>query len=638
VSIQVRVDFPDGPIAELEDATVVRVELWQAISEPFTLTIALRSPADHIDMRQAVARRAEVRFFKDEASGVPHSFLPLVRGMVRRGRQLSREEDGLSTYELVVVPPLWLLSLATKNRIFSHQSAPDMARALAQDFQGQGVMAVPVPRRPSDETRVREYTVQYREDDLTFMQRVLAEDGVAFYFDGEGLEDVLLVANTAVVRSSVHASLPTVAPGGALHGEDDVILDLAFGPSLEPGVQSWRDYSFQNHLFHPEGRAEDDGGFELVDLVGAASYEEGVLHESTGAESTLMSEDGRKLQAATALEARRRRHDVTHAELSCPLPAGAVLSIEGDHAPSSRDQLVIRAVSLLELDGELDGGRLRRVHRVECIPADYPYRPPRVPKPRVHGLQRGTVVGRQEIDVDEHGRVLVLFQWDERKHDWKGPPEAFTAFESTRRIQVAQDWAGPNRGFVTLPRLGDEVVIAYIDGDPDQPVIVGQLYNGLNRASVTLPDARTQSVWRSRSSPQGDGFHEIRFEDQVGSEELHIEAERLHTRLVKGSEQINVGGDRSIEVGGDQDVKIVGDLTIEATNIAEQAKGTHLIEASTTEVKSSSRKEATKGAHAIDAGRVVINAGEIVLQAGGSVIRVTDGGILIQGPAVDINP
>ncbi|MEZ4442979.1 MAG: type VI secretion system tip protein TssI/VgrG [Polyangiaceae bacterium] len=494
------------------------------------------------------------------------------------------------------------------------------------------------PQRLTEAPGEREYTVQYKEADFELMQRVLAEDGYAFYFSGARLDQLLLVADTAAHPSRAHARLPVVAPAQALLGDEDVVQHLAFGPSLRPGVQIYRDYSFRNHLFHPTATARDDGGFAVVELLGASEYQEGVLHEQGTGDTTLLDEEQQRVKAGIRLTERRSRHQILTAELSCMLPAGAVLTLDGDGAPERRDYTVVRAVTLYELGTEDGEERHRQQHRVECLPQDFPYRPPPPPKPRIHGLQRATVIGDQEIDVDEHGRVLVLFQWDERDQAWRGPPDPFPSTDFARRIQAAQDWAGPNRGFVTLPRLGDEVAVAFIDGDPDQPVVVGQLYNGVNRSALRLPDDRTQSVWRSRSSPDGDGFHEIRFEDKAGAEELHIEAERLHTRLVKGSEQIAVGGDRQIDVGGDQTVTIRGDLEVEATNITFEAEGKHIILADRTKVESASRSERTKGAHVIEAGSVTVRAGEIVLQVGGSAIRITSGGIVIQGPVVDINP
>jgi type VI secretion system secreted protein VgrG len=246
------------------------------------------------------------------------------------------------------------------------------------------------------------------------------------------------------------------------------------------------------------------------------------------------------------------------------------------------------------------------------------------------------VAGGEEIDVDEHGRVVVVFQWDDHWDEWKGPPG--TTDPPTRRIAVTQGWAGPQRGLLTIPRLGDEVVVAYIDGDPDEPVIVGRLYNGRNEAAVDLPGDRTQSVWRTQSSPEGDGFHELRFEDKKGAEELHIEAQRLHTRLVKGDEQIDVGGGRTIHVGGSQIVKIGANLDIHAEgNITETADGSHRIRASTTAVESSQRLEKTNGPHDIVASTVTIQATRIDLVAGGSAIRITGDSIIITAPLVYIN-
>ncbi len=662
MGLNVKLSFTDDAVLELagEDVSVIRVEFWQAISELYTLTVRLRARASHIELREVVGKVAELGFFKDDKHAIPATFLPKVRGVVRRAHQLSVEETGMSTYEIVIVPPQWLTSLRSVCQIFNEKTAPEVADAIVKKYHKAGILVVNRPIMPPSPTRKREYIVQYNEEDLHLIRRVLAEEGIAFFYEGEALEQWRLSHDTSVLSSKVLAELPLLPAGGAIRHNIDAVLAVEFGPALRPGRQHLRDYRFDNPFFHPTGERQDDGAFELVSLLGRRRYEEGILHEQQGAETVLMSDAARNHQAQMRLEGERRDHDTLVAELNCPLPAGARLMLTGDHPAAGREHLVVRAVSVLVFSDDADTVSVTHSHRVACIPASHPYRPPLLPKPRIHGIQRATVAGTEEIDVDEHGRVLVVFQWDDRARfeQWKGPPE--TTEPETLRISVAQDWAGPTRGFLTLPRLGDEVAVAYIDGDPDEPIIIGRLYNGRNRAAVKLPDDRTQSVWRSCSSPNGDGFHEIRFEDKLGSEELHIEAERLHTRLVKGDEDVCVGGNRTIAVGGDHREEIVGNMNITVDGDIYQQGANHSINGlAMAEVACTEREEhsaqhsiytenmlidatgqvvTSTGLFGVHSGMTSINAtGSITLQVGGSSIVISGGSISINAPVVNIN-
>jgi type VI secretion system secreted protein VgrG len=363
-----------------------------------------------------------------------------------------------------------------------------------------------------------------------------------------------------------------------------------------------------------------------------------------------------------------------------------VLTVTGDHAVAGTPMTVVRARTLVETPDESRGGHVTQEHRLWCVQASHPYRPRPIPKPRIHGIQRATVVGPEHIHVDEHGRVLLAFFWD-ISTDEVSDPQA-TDLRPTRRVPVSHGWAGPSHGFVTLPRCGDEVLVAYIDGDPDEPVVVGRVYNGVNRGEVKLPDDATQSLWRTQSSPAMDGFHEIRFEDKSGGEELHIEAQRLHTRLVKGAEQVNVqgnrditvdctetevihenhsrtvDGDETVAVGGNRAVKIKGDHTrkvdgtetivVDGTrdltvggnqmdhfgadwlseasgSIGRNALHHGTVVSGQANVFCASRKEETKGAHDIKAGTVLVNADQTFTVLSGAVAIIADSIDLVAG-------
>ncbi|MBI4954823.1 MAG: type VI secretion system tip protein VgrG [Myxococcales bacterium] len=652
MGLHVRVEFDEGAVSELEgpDVAVVRVELWQAMSELFDLVVRLRAPTAQLDTSAVAGKHVVVHLDREDGDGVPERFLPRVAGLVRRATQLVAGGPGeLSTYELAVAPPHHLLGLHRGQHIQQHKTAPEMLARVVKYHNEQGSRPIADAIDATHGARRREYTVQYGERHLDFVRRVLAEDGIAFYYAGEGLADLRLVSSTSADRgAATQIALPYRPKSDALRGPEDAVLAIEHGPRLRTTRQLVRDYHFDNPRFHPSAQAATEP--LASEVSGSVVYEEGALHAFDAATDTNSLLDGAPLDAVATrrLEGERRDHAAVTCRTTCPLPVGAVLTVTGEHPLADAELTVVGAASILEYAEDAGGGRVTRLHRVSCIPARLDFRPRRLPKPRIHGMQRATVVGSEHIDVDEHGRVLLAFYWDlygDRITDPRAAP-----LRLTRRVAVSQSWAGPGHGFLAVPRAGDEVLIAYIDGDPDEPVVVGRLYNGHNPAQVGLPADRTQSLWRTQSSPEATGFHEIRFEDANGREELHVEAERLYTRKVKGSESTSVGGSRSLTVGEDQSLRIGGDFaTTVDGNIHEKCNRSRL-DTNTTIIDTRQRFDNSRahkvltssldfnvyGPFVVEAQSVSIESPKITLKAGGSSIEIVDGCITIKAGSVKL--
>ena len=208
-------------------------------------------------------------------------------------------------------------------------------------------------------------------------------------------------------------------------------------------------------------------------------------------------------------------------------------------------------------------GEAPRYHnRFECVPLETEWRPrPLTPKPRVHGPQTGVVVGDEEIHTDEHGRIQVQLHWEEKPSYARG---------ASCWIRCAQTWAGPGWGAQFIPRVGMEVIVEFLEGNPDRPIVMGCVYNGDNATPFVLPGDKTQSGWRTSSSPGGEGYNMVRFEDAAGSEEIHIHGqkdwtiviENDKTQEVRHDESLDVSNDRTKHVGHDEDETIDNDRTI----------------------------------------------------------------------------
>jgi type VI secretion system secreted protein VgrG len=286
------------------------------------------------------------------------------------------------------------------------------------------------------------------------------------------------------------------------------------------------------------------------------------------------------------------------------------------------------------------------------------YMPRLLEEPRIHGIQTAVVVGAEgtEIDVDKLGRVLLAFRWD-RRDPKSGAP--------TRRVRVSQGWSGTDRGFVTLPRVGDEVLVAYLDGDPANPLVVGRVHNAASVSPLKLPSEAAHSVWKSRSTPGGKGYNEIRMDDTAGAEKLTMHAQRDFKQVVENDAETVVGRNETRTVKGNRTEKVKGDRTIEADGALNlQGKTVNLVSDTDMDIHSgkymqitsdTNRDDHTVGFHTIKAGAAlflksdsavqivapVIHAfgeAEIHLQVGGSSIHITSGGIEITSSGdVEVN-
>ena len=266
-----------------------------------------------------------------------------------------------------------------------------------------------------------------------------------------------------------------------------------------------------------------------------------------------------------------------------------------------------------------------------AVPTDTPYRPQKAtPRPRVSGLQSALVVGPkgEEIHTDEYGRVRVQFHWDrEGKHDE----------HSSCWVRVSQGWAGPGFGMMTIPRIGQEVTVGFFEGDPDQPVIIGRVYNALKQVPYKLPEDRTKSGWRtssSPSSPSSPGFNELMFEDKKGAELVSIRAQRDLHKLVKANEIERTGADRTIAVGKRRTATVGA---VDATFVGER----HSVVVASAAGQTPTRLEMTDRRIVFTTGEatVTFDGPDLTLEAQGNITIVAHTGdvILRGGPNVKIN-
>ncbi len=522
-----------------DSLSVRRFSVREAVSTLFEVEIEACSPSEDLDLESLVGKAAVLRV---GAAG------RLFRGVCSAVEQVRAEPSGLSTYALRIVPALWLLTQRRNYRLFQHLSVPGVVRAVLAEWSIESTFQVDEARHPQLEVRV-----QYGETDFDFVSRLLEDAGIAFVFpQGEKDPPLLLTDNLFATKSQAAPRIPYVGDASAAR-ERDHVTDVRLAQEVRPGRFTIRDSDFRRSPDYPLVGTAASGSSD--DRFEHYHYRPGSFLVEPAADAAARHDEKEgRAQAERGLGSLRASKRAVSFQTSVALWPGAIFSMVGhpraDLAPG-RDLLVTELVTAgTAADVPTRSGRAAFVGSGGSGDAWLP--PQRAPRPRVHGVQSAVVVGPkgQEIHTDELGRVRVQFPWDregrfdERSFGW---------------VRVSQGWAGGAFGMMALPSVGQEVLVEFVEGDPDQPVVVGRVYNSQGHVPYKLPEHRTVSAWKSSSSPGGEGSNEILFEDAKGGERLFVQAERDLERLVKRDESTTVGNDRSQRVAGDETLAVGGE-------------------------------------------------------------------------------
>lgn len=536
--------------------------------------------------------------------------------------------DGtLARYRATLVPWLWFLSRSADCRIYQDQTVPDIVKSI---FRNYGF--TDFEERLSGSYRQWTYCVQYRETDLNFVQRLLEHEGIYYFFEHTDGKHTLVLADSR----SAHSPTPGYEQVTFFSGDhitphnEERIEDWCLAKEVRSGAFAHDSFDFtapRKNLLAlrnaPKGHALS--GLEVFDYQG--DYTE------TG--------DGEDY-ARIRLEERQTDYEIARASGNARgLTCGGLFTLkEHPRAALNREYLILSAHYQMHSDdfGTVDSstGTVRVFQcSLSALDAQVPYRPPRMtPKPFVQGPQTAIVVGKagEEIWTDKYGRIKVLFHWDRYGQGDE---------KSSCWVRVAQVWAGKGWGGIMIPRIGQEVIVDFLEGDPDQPICIGRVYNGDCMPPYPLPEKATVSTLKSNSSKGGGGFNEIRLEDKKGSEQVFIHAERNEDVRVKKDAQEWIGNKRHLIVKSDQLEQVEGDkhLTVKGDQ-NEKVDGTVSLKVGMDLLQ----KVGTK--HAVDAGmeihlkagtNIVIEALQVTLKSGGNFVQVDPSGVCIQGTMVLIN-
>lgn len=496
-----------------------------------------------------LARRGDIK--ADELLGksvsvvltTPHDgqreFNGLATGLFQVG-----EQGRYHRYSIVVRPWIWLLTRTSDCKIFQEKTTEEIIRAVFADhpyadfaFELTGKY---VPWA---------YCVQYRETDFNFVARLMEQEGMHFFFRHQGGKHKLVITDGAQAHASPanYEMVPYLDPEQAGARQEEGIRHWSHGCEIQPTRYAMRDFNFEKPRANLQADAtparplthDFQSKLDVFDYPG--EYRE--------------RNEGQQY-ARIRIEELRHQFDLFDGESNAAgLVSGVVFKLDRHPRPDQNQKyLVISAdyrVEESQYEADTAGGELFNLH-FRAIPAAQTFQPPRnTPKPAVQGPQTAIVVGKagDEIYTDKYGRVKVQFHWDRYgKNDEN----------SSCWIRVSHHWAGQNWGMIAIPRVGQEVIVEFLEGDPDRPIITGRVYNADQMPPYDLPANMTQTGIKSRSSKGGGvaNYNEIRFEDKKGSEQVLIHAEKDMSTTVENDDTHTVGHDRKKTVDNDETTEV----------------------------------------------------------------------------------
>lgn len=556
---------------------VARVHLTESLSDGYEATLEL-AHAQGTDPRAMLGERC---VFTVDRDGRVERLCGIICAVHDRGFFARRR-----VADVRVVPALWLLGQRSNYRIYQDLNAVEVVERVLADaglYQGEALR-----KRLGDLTLpAREYCTQYGETDLAFIRRLLEEEGIAWGFAHDGGTEALVLTNGG--QRDIFTALDTggavvvMGEGGGTAARETLRALDRVDALTATGVRL-RDYDFT----HPT--AIIDQTRNTPDDVGTRTLMEYPARVTLGAYNSgshvYGESDVRRLAQTREQETIGPGVAFTGRGNVTAVRPGHVLEVQREDSDAPTRLLVTRvthvgeAPEVLHLDAAAGASKDDRYQNsFEASVAGLPWRPSRVtPKPRAMTPQSAVVVPEPKdsadvICTDAYGRVKVRFQWDR-------PPErtgSQTSKNASCWVRTTQTWAGNAWGFVFLPRVGMEVLVQFLDADPDRPVVTGCLYNATHATPEKLPDTKTKSILRTQSTPDA-GYNELSFEDESGKEMVHLRAQKDYSELVlndhtaeyKHDETGKIGNDQTWEVGHDRKVTVRNDdtLTVEKNRSA----------------------------------------------------------------------
>lgn len=601
----------------------------EELGRPFRIDAELLSDFE-IPLEDLLGHNVTIRLTPDVSNDSHMYFNGFVSRLVHE-----EQENGLWVYRARIVPWIWFLSRTADCVIFQNKTVPEI---IEQVFRDHGFSNF---ESALDETyQPREYCVQWKETAFDFVSRLMEEEGIYYYFKHEDGKHTLVLVDSPAAHQPVpeHETIEYKITDEGLSREGVFISAWSVAARVRSGAVVLDDFDFVNPQrgrllgkgMITRGHAVPD--FEVYDYPG----------------QYVTPEDAERY-ARLRIEALQADYQTAEGDSNVrELAPGFTFELEGHPREDQNRKYLVTHVERHAVDTSYTEDK-QPLYESEftVIDAQQPFRLARItPKQLVHGPQTAMVVGPEgnELHTDEHGRVKVMFHWDRLS---KGDQD------SSCWVRVAQGLAGNKWGMFFLPRIGQEVVVEFLDGDPDRPLITGRVYNGKSPPPYTLPDYASMSTIKTNSTPDGGGFNEIRFEDKKGEEQIFVHGEKNVDVRIKNDAFEWIGNDRHLIVKKDQIEKVENNRneTVANDHIEEIGKDRHLkvkgkeakavlgslsltVAGDVIEVFKAKHSESVSGDYYLKADNIVIEATtNITIKVGGTHIVIESGGIAIGSDA-----
>ncbi|MFQ2361276.1 type VI secretion system tip protein TssI/VgrG [Aeromonas dhakensis] len=609
-------------VGALPESTFVVAEfaLDEALNRPFNLRLELASAQPDIDFGAVLDQPCELLVWYN--GELQRRVCGVVSDMAQGDSGFRR-----TRYQLMVQPALWRLSLRQNSRIFQAQKPDEILSILLQEH---GITDYAFALK--NEHAKREYCVQYRESDLDFVNRLAAEEGMFYFHEFEaGKHRIVFADDTAALTQGPELFFNL---GNRSLEQGPYVRQFYYREAVRPSDVELKDYSFKTPAY---GLSHKKVGVELEhqrDTYQHFDFPGRYKQDGSG-----------KAFAQHRLDALRNDAVAGSGKSNCAtLQPGQTFSLtEHPNGSLNTDWQIVRIqhTGLQPQALEEEGGSGPTVYHNEfgVVKACTTWRArigsPEAPhKPMVDGPQIAMVVGPdgEEIYCDEHGRVKLQFPWDRY---------GSSNDQSSCWVRVSQGWAGGQYGMMAIPRIGHEVIVSFLEGDPDQPIVTGRTYHATNRPPYELPANKTRTVLRTETQ-QGEGFNELRFEDQAGQEEIYIHGQKDLNVLIENDAAWHIKHDQHTDIDNERVIRIKANdhLTVEGEK-RDQIKADYSLTVDASlhqKLGQSLLVEAGQEVHIKVGDKLVLEAGsEITLKGGGSFMKVDPSGIKLVGPAIKLN-
>ncbi|UPS61441.1 type VI secretion system Vgr family protein [Providencia rettgeri] len=586
---------------------VTEFQLTEHLSELFTLSLTAVSALPSIPFDDMLGFACSLTVTRN---GKP---VRTVRGLLASAEQ--QNTDGNRTwYHFIIRPEIWVMSLGQNSRIFRRMTVPDLLQQLLSESHIKAsckfYAKTPYPQR--------DYITQKRESNYQFFCRLAAEEGISFWFEDTGREPRLFYSDSHLGMTS---GIDLVYnPQYDTDTQDHTAYHWRYRESLLSGKTLYKDYNPERPSYPLEHELKGD-------IHGQHPF-----YESYGRFQT--QEDADRFTALRH-EGSQQFRCVGSATTNCfALMPGKIFSLSSHPSLDMNRPWQVVSVShhgVQPLADNSGGEGTTLSNQLTFIPSELDWRPPFIHKPTADGDELATVVGPdgEEIYTNKDGAVKIYFHWDRYRE-----PD----LSSSCWVRVAQGWNGDGYGFMAIPRIGQEVLVSYLNGDIDRPIITGCTYNGRNVPPLNLPNEMTRTTFKTKTH-KGDGFNELRFEDRAGQEEIYFHAQRdmnVHIEHdthwhVQHDAKHRIDNDRFTEIAGNEHLVLKGSQKENITGSA----SLHIEGDQQTQVDGKTVHESSQQTHLVSGGKIILEANtEITLKVGGSFIRITPGTIFTSSDMV----